>query len=326
MDASSLVGSADELYQVFETTLTCLEKLVRGDASAVFLLEGDTYHCAAARGEVQSAFVKNVPRAANDWRVQQIAMSSTPIVSDRLSEMTQWIDVSEVKAARQWLCAPLHAQGKLVGLVEIIGAAGQTFTPALCELVQAFADHTAIAVASASLLPELRRQARLDSLTRVLNHQALIGELREVCERYESSAIIMLDLDNFKEYNDNYGHIVGDQVLCATAQAIRAHIKQTDVVGRWGGDEFCVVLRGADESQATRVAERIRSTLAQTLIPVGRELRISAPTLSQGIAALPGLARDADRLIDLADSAMYYAKFRGRDQVIRAGELGSSIP
>ena len=270
--------------------------------------------------ELQTVFAKQVKDAPNNSIFQQIATSLTPVVIDDLPQAAGWLNLSEVEPPRVWLCAPLRAHGMLVGLIEILSPASQTFTPEHCDLIQSFADQIAIAIGNACLIPELQAQARLDSLTRVLNHGTLIDELRGVCERGEASALIMLDLDNFKDYNDNYGHLVGDEVLRATAQAIQTHIKQKDFVGRWGGDEFCVVLRGADEAQAMKIAQRIRATLAKTHIPIRGDLLIRAPTASQGISALPGSAQDVDRLIDLADSAMYFAKCSGRDRTIRTDE------
>ena len=128
----------------------------------------------------------------------------------------------------------------------------------------------------------------------------------------------MFDLDAFKHYNDTYGHVAGDTVLKTTVQAIRAHIKNRDFVGRWGGEEFAIALRGADARQAALVAARIRETLAQTPVADQHGRSIPPPTASQGIAALPGTAQCVDELIEQADRALYCAKARGRDQVATA--------
>ncbi len=119
----------------------------------------------------------------------------------------------------------------------------------------------------------------------------------------------------FKEYNDTYGHVIGDQVLALIVQAIGAHVKRKDLVGRWGGEEFCVALPENDARGALRVAERIRQTLRETQ-PKGNDgATIPPPTVSQGIASCPAHARDAAGLIDRADDALYRAKLSGRDQV-----------
>jgi diguanylate cyclase (GGDEF)-like protein len=103
-------------------------------------------------------------------------------------------------------------------------------------------------------------------------------------------------------------------------QAIRAHIHHTDLVGRWGGEEFGIALPGADLARARGVAARIRATLAETEIRDAQGRQIPAPTASQGIAAIPATACSVDEVIDQADRALYRAKARGRDQVALANE------
>ncbi len=98
----------------------------------------------------------------------------------------------------------------------------------------------------------------------------------------------MLDVDHFKAYNDQFGHVAGDAALKTTVQAIRANVKKRDAVGRWGGEEFGVALSGATKSQARMVADRIRDTL-ESLEPIDRLGRkMPSPTASQGIATLEG--------------------------------------
>lgn len=129
----------------------------------------------------------------------------------------------------------------------------------------------------------------------------------------------MLDVDYFKEYNDTYGHGGGDQVLTKIVQAIRAHVKHSDLVGRWGGEEFGVALLDNDTPSTLYVAERIRQTLVATRIETKDGKPILPPTISQGIASFPVHTQDTATLIDLADAALYRAKSSGRDQVSFAG-------
>jgi diguanylate cyclase (GGDEF)-like protein len=130
----------------------------------------------------------------------------------------------------------------------------------------------------------------------------------------------MLDLDNFKHYNDTYGHVVGDLVLASTVQAIRSHIKQSDLVGRWGGEEFAIVLRNANTQHAVLVAERIRKTLASSPFTRKDGSTLPSPTASQGIAAIPETALDPDELIEQADRALFRAKASGRNRVVVANK------
>ena len=204
----------------------------------------------------------------------------------------------------------------MIGEISLLSAVPGAFTREHSNLVMAFAHHAAVTIANARLRAELQDQARRDSLTGALNHGAFIESLHQAAQTNNPLALIMLDLDNYKRYNDQYGHVVGDRVLGVTVQAIRAHIKQSDFVGRWGGEEFCIALLNSNSERAAIVAARIRKTLSTTRIENNSDAPIPPPTASQGIAAFPESAANVDELIDRADRALYQAKSRGRDQVV----------
>jgi diguanylate cyclase (GGDEF)-like protein len=128
-------------------------------------------------------------------------------------------------------------------------------------------------------------------------------------------SLIMLDIDYFKRFNDMYGHLVGDRILKTLCTAIKHHIKQSDAVGRWGGEEFVISLPGASGIDAFRVAERIGQTMAMLQLEDREQNPIPVPTVSQGVAVYPREADEIYRLIDLADTRLYVAKERGRNQI-----------
>ncbi len=125
----------------------------------------------------------------------------------------------------------------------------------------------------------------------------------------------MLDIDYFKQFNDTYGHLVGDRILNSLCIAIRQHIKQGDAVGRWGGEEFVISLPNATGEQALQVATRISETMATLRVEDREQRTIPVPTVSQGIAVFPHEVDEIYRLIDLADRRLYVAKERGRNQI-----------
>jgi diguanylate cyclase (GGDEF)-like protein len=122
---------------------------------------------------------------------------------------------------------------------------------------------------------------------------------------------VLLDLDHFKEINDRYGHGVGDEVLAAVGVALRSTVRESDFVGRYGGEEFIMLLPDADRETTLQVAERVRSAIADIDILGGD----SAVTASFGVAVFPEHAPDAARLVRNADRAMYRAKANGRNRV-----------
>jgi diguanylate cyclase (GGDEF)-like protein len=165
----------------------------------------------------------------------------------------------------------------------------------------------------------VKEQAQLDSLTRVYNHgyfiQALGEQAKNCISQEQPLSLIMLDIDFFKQYNDKFGHLVGDEVLVNLCDVIRSHIKNTDSIGRWGGEEFAISLPFTDGQKAMIVAERIRETMASLKLNNEKHGELPVPTISMGIAVFPVERDDIIKLIDLADNRLYKAKERGRDQV-----------
>jgi diguanylate cyclase (GGDEF)-like protein len=164
---------------------------------------------------------------------------------------------------------------------------------------------------------KLEMLASVDPLTGLLNRRAILNKLDESIKhsrRYEINlSVIMLDIDHFKEVNDNYGHFIGDHVLKKIALFLQRKIRDTDAAGRLGGEEFLVVLPKAIMSSALTVAERIRENLATTKMKnlIGDVFSI---TVSQGVASYkPG--DSVSSLISRADDAMYSAKQNGRNRV-----------
>jgi diguanylate cyclase (GGDEF)-like protein len=176
------------------------------------------------------------------------------------------------------------------------------------ELVIVWRDITA----QYDLERERTRLAHTDPLTQLLNRRGLEALLpRERARAHRTGArlaVVVLDIDRFKELNDTRGHIVGDRVLVAVAKAIVATCRATDLVARWGGEEFVVWVDGADG--AAIVAERVRRTIAETF-PEGM-----AVTVSAGVAALAHPDEPLEDALERADARLYEAKRRGRDRVV----------
>jgi diguanylate cyclase (GGDEF)-like protein len=163
--------------------------------------------------------------------------------------------------------------------------------------------------------------ATTDPVTALPNHRALIARFDQELERaqrYERAcSILFLDLDHFKALNDGYGHTVGDAVLCELADLVRTQLRGMDTVGRWGGEEFIVILPELSAKDALHLAEEIRTTVATHTFHVGGGLHL---TCSVGLASYPVHAQEREGLLRAADQAMYAAKRFGRNQVRGAND------
>jgi diguanylate cyclase (GGDEF)-like protein/PAS domain S-box-containing protein len=220
---------------------------------------------------------------------------------------------------RSWLGVPLIFQEKLIGMLALDSTRADHFTKHHARLVSAFADQVAIALEHARLFAEMQQMAITDPLTMLYNRRHFFDlAYREVkrTQRYRSPlSAIMLDVDHFKRVNDLYGHAVGDQVLRAVATWCRSNLRATDIVGRYGGEEFVILLPETDYHQVQMVAEHMRANLEQTLIVTdSQSLQI---TVSLGVATMTADdSYELDALLSRADHALLLAKKQGRNRIV----------
>jgi diguanylate cyclase (GGDEF)-like protein len=193
------------------------------------------------------------------------------------------------------------------------------YSPALLVLAlpQVVVLHRAV------LLKQVEEKARKDSKTGLLNsagwHQRASRERSRAARANEGFGLLMVDLDHFKKVNDTYGHVAGDAVLKAVADAISHEVRDYDAVGRFGGEEFVVLLPGMDEHDGVGVAERIRHAVTQLVVeaPVeGRTTLIRNLSASIGVSTFPSAGDDIEPLLLAADAALYEAKNTGRNRVV----------
>jgi diguanylate cyclase (GGDEF)-like protein len=226
--------------------------------------------------------------------------------------------VGKHKTSLSWLGVPMRG-GSVDGIISIGAYHPNAFDRADLELLMTLAQHAAQALDNTHQHEKVELRSQLDSLTGVYNHGNFLKLLQVQVDQCALEgrplSLIMLDVDFFKQYNDTYGHLVGDEVLTTLSGAMRQHVKNTDAVGRWGGEEFVISLPNASASQARLIASRIRDTMATLTVRGPDQQLVPAPTVSQGIAVFPQEAPDLVQLIHLADQRLYVAKERGRNQI-----------
>jgi diguanylate cyclase (GGDEF)-like protein len=222
------------------------------------------------------------------------------------------------KTNLSWMGVPMKSD-YVDGIIAIGSYRPNAFDRADLELLSNLAQHAAQALHNTHQHEEVERQSKLDSLTGVYNHGNFLKILKDQADQAladrQPLGLIMLDVDHFKQYNDSYGHLIGDEVLTTLCMAIKLHIKNIDAVGRWGGEEFVISLPNTTSAQAQQIASRIRETMATLTIQNQEQETIPVPTVSQGIAIYPVERSDIIELIDLADQRLYLAKERGRNQI-----------
>ncbi len=209
------------------------------------------------------------------------------------------------------IVVPLGVQGEVIGTLNIgrMGGDESHFDENEFELTQLFAGQASIALQNAETHRAVEVRAELDSLTGLRNHGAFQRELGEAVAEADGSgfAVLMMDLDGFKAFNDSLGHPAGDSLLRTVGAAIVGAIRDVDRAYRYGGDEFAVLLPGLGRQQAQGIAERIRVAVAEAAVV---ETAGGGPvvTISVGIATFPGDGRSKDALVRAADTDLYLVK------------------
>jgi len=220
---------------------------------------------------------------------------------------------------RSFLCVPLVSKGKSIGVLMLNHPEPNAFEPELLPTMRVLASYLAIAIENAELFGFVKSLAEKDSLTLLYNHGAFHEKLAielERANRYgRPMAVIMLDLDRFKEINDQFGHTTGDRLLTLVAGALGAHLRKTDIAARYGGDEFSVILPETELSSAAVIAERISAGISNIRLGIGRETVVSL-TASVGYAACAPDSPGRTEILDTADRLMYESKRRGPGGVL----------
>ncbi len=190
------------------------------------------------------------------------------------------------------------------------------------ELLELFAQQIGVAITTARLHAALVHAAWTDPLTGVLNRAALLngieGALAEAAANGRTVTVLFVDLDHFKALNDRHGHQVGDTVLQRCAERMQALLPDGGLVGRYGGEEFVLLIADATGEAGVMLAEHLRAAIAATARAGERES--VAVTVSIGIAQYPGDGEEMEALLRAADEALYRAKAAGRNRVRRAGD------
>ncbi len=223
--------------------------------------------------------------------------------------------------ARQLLLLPLTAAGRTIGLLELYLATDErTFTEEETAVYRSLAGQAAVALQNVQLLRRLRAAADVDQVTGVNNHRYLQERLTQEVARSARSrsplSVLMIDLDGFKAINDIHGHADGDRVLRNVAAGLRLAVRANDIVARYGGDEFVVLMPDTDLAAAQLVAERVVAGVRgqRHQLADGSEGTVAC---SAGLALYPDDGRTATRLLRAADAAMYKVKRAGGDSVTR---------
>ena len=322
-DTASIINSSLDLDEVLNRILDNVDKVVPYDTANIALVdEQDVARLVKVKGyekftsrDLVLSFERQVEDLPNLKKMAESGKSA--LISDTEGD-AEWVkDIPGSGWIRSYIGAPIKRKEKLLGFINLEAATPDFFKTKHLSRLQALADQAAIAIENAQLFEEMEKLAITDSLTGLFNRRyffAFAENEIERSKRYNKHlSIIMMDIDHFKKINDNFGHQIGDQVLKQIADICLAILRRVDVMCRYGGEEFAVLLPETEVSDAAHAAERMCTAISSLRLKTEKgDVSVSA---SIGVAEMDKSRGSFEKLLAAADAALYSAKESGRNRV-----------
>ena len=317
--ATATMTGTLELREVLVRMLESLAEIVPHDSASVMMRRGDDFEEVAGRGPADGEAAPPLRFPADgDELIREITQTLGPVVISDTALDSRFQGIGWAEDVRAWIGVPLVSGDEVIGLLTVDSKRPHAYSELEAEMAFTFASQAVIGIENARLFGEVQRLAVIDELTAVHNRRhffALAGKEFHRASRYDHDlSLMMLDIDGFKRINDTYGHPIGDEVLRQVAARCQANIRELDVLGRYGGEEFALVLpeTGLDDA-ASILAERLRVAVSGT--PIETERGALTVTVSVGVAVRTADTADLAALLDRADQALLRAKAAGKNRV-----------
>lgn len=263
-------------------------------------------------------------KVGEEGLVGWVARHGEPVLVHDVSQDPRYYAHPDLPDTRSELNVPIRAGEKVIGVLDVQSTELNAFDESDLDTLQTLADQLAVAMENARLYEETQQLAITDGLTGLHNlryfYEALEKEIQRSERYHRSVSLIMLDIDNFKRYNDTYGHLAGDDLLTELAQLMSKVTRQTDTLARYGGEEFVIILPETETEGAGFLAERLQEEVNEHRFSIPNGQTMGRITISLGIATYPHHADSTKALVDAADKALLRAKRAGKNRLFASGE------
>lgn len=299
---------AHMVHKFFEFSSASLYLFNEKDNKVFINLEYDFFLRSAIRDEVE----------LEDVNIKEVMVQKRAKISPTENEMKHLAEENDIPDI--YIIVPLIVEKKVTGVIKMAREAEplMPFTPDDLHKLSILCAQTSVILRRARLYAEVERLSIMDGLTGLYVHryfqERLVSESERAQRHNEPFFLIMADIDYFKRYNDEYGHLAGDELLRRVSAALKEGVRDTDIVSRYGGEEFTIILIHRTKEEVMKAAEEIRKKVAS--IKMELEEGSTGVTISIGVAGFPEDAAVADKLLNCADEALYKAKGGGRNRVV----------
>jgi len=305
-----------ELDALLTVVCRLLLEWFRIDHVAVLLAEGETLRVRAYEGRLTPNLAMGSQLATGVGLAARALSTGKSVIENNVNEVDGYI--AGFVETQSEMCVPLIFFGEKLGVLALESARKDAFDHDDLQPLESVADICAAAIQNASHFDRMKQLAYVDGLTGIHNRRyfemRVVEELERAGRFQGRMSIIMVDIDNFKRLNDEFGHLLGDEVLRSVSTILKQQLRKVDMVCRYGGEEFAIVVPETSGENALRVAEKLRRHVESHHFP-----GVSRPvTISIGVADYPTHGITRDEVVAAADSALYQAKQAGRNRVVAA--------
>lgn len=312
----TISSSSLELQAVLDSLVQVTCRAFTYEYGAIFLVDERTEEMEVRATFGYSPQIRGTRVPAGKGVSGWVQRTGEAAIVPNVHEDPRYIGFNDVIASE--VAVPLIMKGKVIGVFNVESTRLDAFRPRDVKILSALAGYAIIAIENARLFEQTKLLAITDGLTELYNHRHFYEALDRTLERCNHDgqplALIMLEIDNFKWYNDTYGHRQGDEVLRTVADLLRKGSRPSDLVARYGGDEFMIILPNNSKDAAHEIAERTRRMVEAYPFMLGDNFMTSV-TLSVGVAATPEDGASVEAIIEAVDRAQYAAKHSGGNKV-----------
>lgn len=309
---SAIITSSMNIQENYDSFIGELKKVVDIDWSSIVLIQDSHLNFLALYSKIGSAWKLGEQIPLRGTGTEWVALNKKALLESDLEQGGQFVTAGYhyKQGVRTIAYLPLIAKGLVIGSFVAATCHPNAYSQRHMALLEQLAAQIAMSIENSRLYAEAEEKARIDELTDLLNRRSLNELMTTEINRHSRYggvfSLIILDLDNFKAFNDNYGHVAGDRLLKEIGKVLKRTIRSTDQAFRYGGDEFAILLPNTPIDAATQVADRVRRQVAAN-VKAGR----ITITVSLGLANWPADGFAADEIVAAADGALYRAKREG---------------
>jgi len=322
-EVGKTLTSSMELNKILVAIMKKTKDMTNAEAWSVLLVDEETGDLVFEKADAKkSSRIEKYRLKPGEGIAGWVAQEGIPVIVPDVSRDERFSSKVDKKIhfkTKSLMCVPIKSQGRVVGVLEVVNKkTGEPFTKEDLNLLMRLIDQAALAIERTTLYQKMAELALTDDLTKLFNTRYLNRTIETEIQRsnryHTSISLIFIDIDYFKNINDNHGHLVGSKTLVEMGQMIIKCLRSIDIVARYGGDEFVVVLPQTTPKAAAQIAERIRKSVEQNVFlkKEGYNLKVTA---SFGVASYPENAKTKEDLLRLADEAMYRVKYTTRNGV-----------